>query len=75
MGKSTLYLLQFNNYFNKQVKVFKTLDEYMPFVVYNGDEYKLNNNAFVPGDGITVPELVVNTPSADYDYLLVVDEE
>jgi hypothetical protein len=75
MGKSTLYLLQFNNYFNKQVKVFKTLDEYMPFVVYNGDEYKLNNNAFVPGDGITVPELVVNTPSADFDYLLVVDEE
>lgn len=75
MGKSTLYLLQFNNYFNKQVKVLKTLDEYMPFVVYNGDEYKLNNNAFVPGDGITVPELVVNTPSADFDYLLVVDEE
>ena len=74
MGKSNLYLLQFNQYYNKQVKVFSTLKEYEPYVVYSSEEYKLTNNAFNPRDGIDT-SIVVNTPSANYDYLLLVDED
>lgn len=74
MGKSNLYLLQFNQYYNKQVKVFSTLEEYEPYVVYSSEEYKLTNNAFNPRDGIDT-SIVVNTPSANYDYLLLVDED
>ena len=74
MAKSTIYLLQYNQYYNKIVKRLDTLEDYLPFVVYNGDDYKLTNNAFNPRDHIDA-QLIVNTPDASYDYLLVVDED
>lgn len=74
MAKSTIYLLQYNQYYNKIVKRLDTLEDYLPFVIYNGDDYKLTNNAFNPRDHIDA-QLIVNTPDASYDYLLVVDEE
>lgn len=75
MGKSTLYLLKYNNYYNKTIKFLKTLDEYNDYIVYSGENYKLTNNAFNPEDGINISKLIVNVPDSDFDYLLVVDED
>lgn len=70
MALSTLYLLNFNNYYNRQVKGAKyTLEDYMEYVVY-GPFTRINFN---PADGIATQH-VVNTTDSNYNYLLVVDE-
>lgn len=73
---SNLYLLRFNNYYNRQVKgVNYKLEDYYDFIQYGPDaenSYKLMNVNFNPADGVDTQQ-VVNTPDADYDYLLVID--
>jgi len=68
MSKSNLYLLQFNNYFNKQVKVFKTIEEYLPYQI--GDTI-LNVN-FIPVDGLHTKH-VITWYDADPNYLIEED--
>lgn len=72
-----LYLLQYNNYYNRLVKREEGISAYLDYVVYGpqvDDEYGLTNiDNWYPGDGVNAQQ-VVNTPAANYDYLLVVDE-
>lgn len=69
---STLYFLQFNNYYDRTVKVYSTLADYLDYNVY-----VQNNFNFVPGDQVTttLPAVPVNQANEDLtaDYLLVVD--
>ena len=74
MGKTNLYLLQYNQFYNKIVKREKTLENYLPYVVYSSEDYQLSNTAFNPSDGINTKH-IVNTADSAYDYLLVTDEE
>lgn len=77
MALSSLYLLKFNNYYNRQVKGANfNLADYTDYIVYEPDEnntYKLFSVSFNPADGIDTQH-TVNTPDAAYDYLLVVNE-
>lgn len=68
MSKSNLYLLQFNNYFNKQVKVFKTIEEYLDFQV--GETVQSTN--FIPIDGLHT-KAVINWNDVDPNYLIEED--
>lgn len=65
-----LYLLKYNNYYNRIIKKEATLLDYDEYVI--GDPiYRVN---FVPNDGIDT-EQIINWNNADPDYLLVVDGE
>ena len=60
----TLHLLTFNNYYNRQVKVYHTIDE------YPGALAVLEYINFNPNDGVTT-EQVINYEGEMPDYLLV----
>ena len=69
---STLYFLQFNNYYDRTVKVYGTLADYLDYSVYVQQNFN-----FVPGDQVrtTLPAVPVNqaNEALSADYLLVVD--
>ena len=72
-NNSTLYLLSYNNYYNRIVKREENLSNYLNYVVY--DPLVCNFN---PADGIETEHYfnisyIADMPSVDY--LLVVDEE
>lgn len=62
------YILNFNNYFNRQVKRFDTVDEYL---AADSDFDVSKNINFNPADGITAT-LTFNT-AKNGNYLLIVD--
>lgn len=66
----TIYLLSFNNYYNRKIKKFEKLSEYMDYVC--GGPYICSFN---PNDGISTQH-VFNTADLekDPDYCLVVSE-
>lgn len=72
-----LYLLQYNQYYNRLVKREEGLSAYLPYVVYGpsiNDEYLLTDiENFYEADGIDMKQ-TVNTPDADFDYLVAADE-
>lgn len=67
-----LYYLHYNNYYNRMVKKFDTLGEYLTLPYY--DNLSTENIAFNPNDG-TETEQVVNiaSQSFNYDYALLAD--
>lgn len=72
-NNSTLYLLAFNNYYNRTIKRFETIEDYVDFMVYTPLVCNFN-----PADGIDTEHVfnvpyVANTPTADY--LIVADED
>lgn len=70
----TLYLLDFNNYYNRQVKGqnFTIIDEYEDYVV-EGPIVAVNFN---PNDGINTKHTLNSAVSGDgVDYLIVVDAD
>ena len=68
--KSTLYFLQYNNYYDRVSKVEESLSEYMDYVIYT-----LEGVNFNPDDGVdtVVPAIPLNVESFPADYLLVVE--
>ena len=68
MAKSNLYLLQFNNYFNKQLKVKNNIDDYASYQIYD----TIEERNFVPGDGITT-SIVLNYDGPNPNYLIEED--
>ena len=68
--KSTLYFLQYNNYYDRVSKVEESLSEYMDNVIYT-----LEGVNFNPDDGVdtVVPAIPLNVESFPADYLLVVE--
>lgn len=74
----TLYLLRYNNYFNRIAKREATLGEYLAVDAQNKPLYQLgtplNNINFNPNDGVTTSQ-VINWNYEIPDYLLVVDND
>lgn len=69
MPKQTLYLLHYNNYYNRIVKYSPLLSDYEEYI-----EDSLTQTNFNPGDEITTSHVISWTKTGDPDYLLVVDE-
>lgn len=67
MALSNLYLLKFNNYFNRYVKRLGSISEYIAQA-----SFTLPNTSFNPADGINTQH-VVNTAVAA-DYVVVTDQ-
>lgn len=65
---SDLYLLRYNNYYNRQLKVLNSLDDYEPYSL--GSVINVN---FIPNDGIYAKQ-VINWNKDIPDYLLVVED-
>lgn len=65
-----LYLLHYNNYYNRIVKKEETLSDYLPYQIGN----VIENINFIPNDFINT-EQIVNWQDKDPDYLIVADED
>lgn len=65
-----LYLLHYNNYYNRVVKKESSLDGYLPYLA--GDPIQGVN--FIPGDYINTTQ-IVNWTDEHPDYLLAVNED
>lgn len=73
-----LYLLKFNNYYNRIVKLFPTLEEYMSYVLPAGtlipnESNPIANVNFIPGDDVDTTQ-VINWSGTAPDYVLLVDD-
>lgn len=69
MVQATLYLLHYNNYYNRQVKKESSLSGYMQYVIGT----PITSVNFIPNDFVDTKQ-VVNWEYDDPDYLVVVDE-
>lgn len=80
-GFSTLYLLHYNNYYNRIVKKESSLSDYLQYLVtVSGQSIDSNNNSnvitgvnFNPNDYINTTQ-VVNWDGDDPDYLIVEED-
>lgn len=70
MTVATLYLLRYNNYYNRQVKKKDTLSDYLEYQL--GEAIEGVN--FIPNDYVNTQQ-VVNWDAGNPNYLLVVDED
>lgn len=70
MTVATLYLLRYNNYYNRQVKKEETLSDYLEYQL--GEAIEGVN--FIPNDYVNTQQ-VVNWDAGNPNYLLVVDED
>lgn len=70
MVNATLYLLKYNNYYNRIVKKEDTIDGYIPYQI--GEALQRIN--FNPNDYVST-ELIINWDYEHPDYLVVVNEE
>lgn len=66
----TLYILEYNNYYNRVVKSLDTVTEYLPYVIYSTTGVNFN-----PADGVDTSQLI-GTGGYDGtgDYVLVVND-
>ena len=63
----TLYILNYNNYFNRQVKREASIDDYLVSTYYS--DVKIDNVSFNPGDGINTTQIVNSPVLGDYAVL------
>lgn len=61
MALSNIYLLQYNNYFNRKVKRLTTAAEYIAKAIH-----VTPNASFNPGDGVTAQHVINNGIACDY---------
>jgi hypothetical protein len=67
----TLYILKYNNYYNRLVKSFDTMDEYEPYITYT-----LQTTNFNPSDGVDTQHVFgVGEYDGTGDYLIALDED
>lgn len=72
----TLYILKYNNYYNRLVKSETTLDEYVSYLIYpETDIGVIQAVNFNPNDGVNTQHVIgVGDYDGSGDYLLAVDE-
>lgn len=68
---TNLYFLHYNNYYNRKVKKFDTIAEYLQEPYYLGAN--IPNASFNPNDGVDAQH-VCNIQDFDYDYMIVTDK-
>ena len=67
----TLYILSYNNYYNRLVKSFDTMEGYEPYVIYT-----LQATNFSPNDGVNTQHVIgVGEYDGTGDYLIALDED
>ena len=67
----TLYILKYNNYYNRLVKSFDTMEEYEPYVTYT-----LQSTNFNPSDGVDTQHVFgVGEYDGTGDYIIALDED
>lgn len=71
---SNIYLLKFNNYYNRQLKIYNDLATYQSFMC-NGilSQNPLTRVNFIPSDGVNTTQ-VINWDGETPDYLLVCED-
>lgn len=69
--KKTLYLLTFNNYYNRLVKGYETIAEYLD-AASNYQVFPSIN--WFPSDGVATAQTINTLVKYNFDYVLVVDE-
>lgn len=67
MANLNLYYLHFNNYYNRIIKRFNTLSEYLVSPYYDG--VVTENAAFNPNDSVETT-MIINQADFDYDYMV-----
>lgn len=70
-----LYVLKYNNYYNRIIKKKNSLEEYSQFVIYGP---VAGVYGFTPGDGVNTTQILgtsLQMYSGSGDYLIAVDEE
>ena len=70
MAKSTAYLLQYKNYYNKSLDRFDTLSDYMEYMCVGPQGNPINEVDFKPNDGVNAT-LTINWEGEHPDYVLV----
>lgn len=65
-----LYLLKYNNYFNRKIKIFNTLGEYLVSPYYNNNV--IENVNFNPNDGVMTSQ-IVNSLDDNFDYCILAE--
>jgi hypothetical protein len=73
-GLLVLYLLQFNNYYNRQYKYYDSLSVYSQYMCTGGflDQNPITDVNFIPNDGVNTKQ-VINWDGEAPDYVLVCD--
>lgn len=66
---STLYLLHFNNYYNRIVEAYEYPEYYEDYLLPEG---KIQGINFIPNDNLNTTQ-VINWKGADPDYILVIE--
>lgn len=75
---NNIYLLKFNNYYNRTIKKYDNISYYLPFLCdsnapdENGNYPILENVNFIPNDGVNTTQ-TVNWGGAHADYVVVTD--
>lgn len=72
----TIELLEgFNNYFNRIIKKYNSVDDYEDIQYYaHKDYFSIENINFNPNDNVST-KLIVNLDATKYDYLLVINPD
>lgn len=72
----TIELLEgFNNYFNRIIKKYNSVDDYEDIQYYaHKDYFSIENINFNPNDNVST-KLIVNIDATKYDYLLVINPD
>lgn len=66
----TLYILKYNNYYNRLVKSYDNMEDYEPYVIYT-----LMSTNFNPNDGVDTQHLFgVGEYDGTGDYLIALDD-
>lgn len=68
----TIYVLKYNNYYNRILKKLDTVNQYLTAKVWHQDYDFHENVSFNPNDGVTTSQ-VVNFDASKYDYVLAAD--
>lgn len=67
----TLYILKYNNYYNRLVKKEETVSDYSPYVIYT-----LQNTNFNPNDGVNTEHVIgVGDYDGKGDYVIITEEK
>ena len=66
-----IFLKNFNNYFNRKVKYYRTLADYINKYTY----HDLNGINFNPNDGVSAEQIINWSPDWTPDYMLLLDDK
>ena len=72
-----VYLLQYNNYYNRIVKKEQTVQDYLAYICGDGELYSnpITDMNFIPGDGVIARPSPFNWDGENPDYVIAVEND